>query len=81
MKPGNRVELTIDMDDLKQGSKGICVVAKDNASKHGVITPMIWTGYSIDVIAVHFDGREGPSIARMVNDKYTMVKDHCHVIN
>ncbi len=80
MKPGTRVILTRDLDELKKGSQGTVVIAKEHASMYGMPTPSTFTGYYIDVTAVHFDEHLGPSIGRTVDGKYTLVKDHCHAI-
>lgn len=81
MKPNDRVELMRDLDDLKKGMRGTCVITKDHASKTGVLTPMIATGHSIDVLGIQFDAREFPSVARMIGEQYIFVKDHCHVLD
>lgn len=79
MKPGDKVILTEDLDDLRAGMTGIVIVGKEHISENGAPTPYVCTGLTSNTIAVQFDGKYSYSIGRRINGQYIKVIDKCKI--
>lgn len=77
MKPGTRVKLTEQLEDLPAGSQGVVVIAKENCSDSGMLFPYTYTGKTIDVPAVLFDHMKNPAITRRKEDQIIQVVSKC----
>lgn len=70
MKPGDRVELIEDMEELQAGLKGEVVKAMDTFP---------FVKEDTKVLAVLFDGYRNPCIGRTIVGKYVYVLTKCRL--